>query len=137
MILKRLSIIVLAAAAISIGAYTAFASARHDGPEKRIEHMKKALNLSDAQVSQIKTIYKNNQATFKADREAVKNAADGSDAKKAAFQKMRADMRAVRDQITPILTADQQAKWKDMMAKHEHGRWQRQESGEQAAPQQN
>ena len=125
--------ILLAASAICIGAFAASANARHHDPAKRIEHMKKALNLSDAQVAQIKTIYQKNEATFKADREAMKAAAKGSDAKKAAFQKMRADMQAVQAQVTPILTADQQAKWKEMMAKHEHGPWQ-DKDGDKAAP---
>lgn len=125
--------IILAACALSFGAFAAFAGARHFGPEKRLEHMKKALNLTDAQVTQIKTIYEHNQAEFKADREAVKAAAKGSDAKKAAFEKMRADMQAVKAQITPILTPEQQAKWQQMMAKHEHGHW-HDKDGDKAAP---
>ncbi|HZK77132.1 MAG TPA: hypothetical protein VFD13_09505 [Candidatus Kapabacteria bacterium] len=121
MTMKKLTMILLAAGAISLGGFAAIASAHHFSPEKRTAHMKKALNLSDAQAAQIKTIYAQNKTEFKADHDAVKAAAKGSDAKKAAFQKMRADRDAVKAQITPILTADQQAKWQQMMAKHEHG----------------
>ncbi|MFI5202723.1 MAG: Spy/CpxP family protein refolding chaperone [Candidatus Kapaibacterium sp.] len=132
--MKKLTMIILAAGAIALGGFAAVASAHHFSPEKRLEHMRKALNLSDAQAAQIKTIYTQNQTEFKADRVAVKAAAKGSDAKKAAFQKMRADMQAVKAQITPILTPDQQAKWNAMMAKHEHGHW-HDKDGDQAAPQ--
>ena len=112
--------ILLTAGAIALGGFTAFAAGRHFSPEKRLEHMKKALNLSDAQVAQIKDVYEKNEATFKADREAMKAAAKGSDAKKAAREKMRADMQTMRSEITPILTPDQQAKWQQMMQKHQH-----------------
>ena len=122
--MKKFTMILLTAGAIALGGFTAFAAnGHHFSPEKRLAHMKKALNLTDAQVAQIKDVYKSNAATFKADRAAMKAAAKGSDAKKDAFQKMRADMRAMRSQITPILTADQQAKWQQMMQKHEHGHW--------------
>jgi hypothetical protein len=133
--MKKLTMILLAAGAIAFGSFAAVAGMHHFSPEKRLEHMKKALNLSDAQAAQIQTIYKNNEATFKADREAVKAATKGTDAKKAAFQKMRADMQAVKAQITPILNADQQTKWNEMMAKHEHGRWNGKDN-DQATPQQ-
>ncbi len=125
--------IILAAFAIAIGGYAAVASAHHFSPEKRLAHMKKALNLTDAQVAQIKNVYENSKVAFKADHDAVKAAAKGSDAKKAAFVKMRSDMDAMKSQITPILNQDQQAKWQQMMAKHEneHGKW---KDKDQAAP---
>lgn len=123
--------ILLAAGAIALGSFAAIAGARHHSPEKRMEHMKKALNLSDAQAAQIKTVFKEHQPEMKADRDAMKAAAKGTDAKKAAFEKMRADREALKAQITPILTADQQAKWEQMMAKHEH--W-HDKKGSEAAP---
>ncbi|HEX5316256.1 MAG TPA: periplasmic heavy metal sensor [Candidatus Kapabacteria bacterium] len=129
--MKKLTMILLAAGAIALGSFAAIAGARHHSPEKRIEHMKKALNLSDAQAAQIKTVFKEHQPEMKADRDAMKAAAKGSDAKKAAFEKMRADREALKAQITPILTADQQAKWDQMMAKHEH--W-HDKKGSEAAP---
>ncbi len=134
MTMKKLTMILLAAGTIAFGGFAAIAGTHHFSPEKRLYHMKKALNLSDAQVTQIKTIYTQNKSEFKADHDAMKAAAKGSDAKKAAFQKMRADRQAVKAQITPILTADQQTKWNAMMAKHEHGR-RHDKDGDQAAPQ--
>lgn len=132
MTLKKLSIVVLAAGALAFGTFTAKAGARYDSPEKRVEHMKKELNLTDAQAAQIKTIFEKNEEAFKGDREAVKAAANDN-AKKEAFEKMRADRDAVNAQIAPILNADQQTKWQQMMAKHEHDR---DKDGEEAAPQQ-
>ncbi len=131
--IKKLAIVALAASALAFG--TIAAVAEHHSPEKRLEHMKKALNLTDAQTAQIKTIYENNKAQFKSDREALKAAAKGSDAKKTAFQKMRADREAVQAQIVPVLTADQQTKWQQLMAKHEH-RHEKDGDKEEAAPQQ-
>lgn len=120
--IKKTVIVLLSAGALAVGTIAGTSYAEHRSPEKRLEHMKKALNLTDAQAAQIKTVFENNKATFKADRKALKEAAKSSDAKKAAFQKMRADRDAVKAQITPILTADQQAKWQQLMAKHEHRR---------------
>ncbi len=118
--MKKTLIMLAVCGTLATGTLTACASGGHNfDPEKRIEHMKKALNLTDAQAAQIKTIYANNEAAFKADHEAVKAAAKDSDAQKAAKAKMKADMAAVQVQVTPILTADQQTKWKEMMAKRE------------------
>ena len=133
--MKKLTIIILAAVAIGVGGFAAVHASEHHSPEKRIEHLKKALDLSDAQVAQIKDVYQKNEATFKADREAVKAAAKGSDARKAAFEKMRADREQVKTQISPILTADQQAKWQQMMAKHRHGDWHKGDSDNDAPAQ--
>ncbi|HET6402075.1 MAG TPA: hypothetical protein VFH95_11845 [Candidatus Kapabacteria bacterium] len=129
--MKKLTMILLAAGAIAFGTYAATAGARHFSPEKRVEHLKKTLNLSDAQAAQITTIFKEHQPEMKADRDAARAAAKGSDAKKAAFQKMRADRAALQAQITPVLTADQQVKWNQMMAKHEH---EHDKDGSEAAP---
>jgi Spy/CpxP family protein refolding chaperone len=117
--MKKTLIMLAVCGTLATGTLAACASGHHFDPEKRIEHMKKALNLTDAQATQIKTIYTQNEATFKADHEAVKAAKEDSDAQKAAKAKMKADMEAVQAQVTPILTADQQAKWKEMKAKHE------------------
>ena len=112
-----------AAGSLTFGAFAAMGAMHHGeghrNPEKMIERMKDKLGLSDAQVTQIKAIYAKNEAQFKADRDAMKAAADKSDARKAAFQKMRADMEQVQAQVRPILTADQQAKWDQFKAKHE------------------
>ncbi|MDP4199526.1 MAG: Spy/CpxP family protein refolding chaperone [Bacteroidota bacterium] len=117
--IKRTLMVFLAAGSLAIGAYAAFGAWHHGSPDKMIDHMKAKLGLSDGQVSQIKAIYAKKEATFKADREAMKAAADKSDAKKAAFQKMRADREQVMAEVRPILTPEQQAKWDEFRAKHE------------------
>jgi protein CpxP len=88
--------------------------------EKRVEHMKSALNLTDAQVAQVREIYKKNETTMQSDFDAMKSAAKDSDAKKSAHEKMRADMQQIQSQVKEVLTPDQQAKWQDFMAKHQH-----------------
>ncbi|HEY3873909.1 MAG TPA: hypothetical protein VGM92_00400 [Candidatus Kapabacteria bacterium] len=128
--ITKLSIALLAAGAIAFGTFTAVAGARHS-PEHRIERMKKELNLTDAQAAQVKTVFEKNKDQFKSDRESLKNAADHSDAKKAAFQKMRADRQAVNAQILPILNSDQQEKYQQMIAKHEHHHAEEQENSGQ------
>ncbi len=111
--------ILLAAAVLAMAPLAIMA---HDSPdqkiEKRIEHMKAKLGLSDAQATQIKTIYEQNAPAMKADRDAIKAAAKGSEAQTSAEQKMRADMLQVQAQVLPILTPEQQTKWKEQIAKH-------------------
>jgi Spy/CpxP family protein refolding chaperone len=131
--LKKIIISGLAVALLSLGGLMGAHAMQHRGgehrdPSKMIEHMQKKLGLSDQQVTQIKDIYAKNEATLKADHDAIKAAAN-EDAKKAAFQKMRADMEAVQAQVKPILTADQLAKLNEFKQKHEgregkgHGQW--------------
>jgi Spy/CpxP family protein refolding chaperone len=121
MTLRKLSMILLSAGAISFGAFTAVAQRGNSDQmiEKRIEHMKSNLGLNDAQVAKIKAIYEQNEPAMKADRDAVKTAAKGSEAQKAAEQKMRVDMQQVHEQVMPILTPEQQTKLKEEMAKRE------------------
>jgi Spy/CpxP family protein refolding chaperone len=118
--MKKLTMILLAVAVLAMAPLATFA---HDTPdqkiEKRIEHMKAKLGLTDAQAAQIKTIYEQNAASMKADRDAVKAAEKGSEAQKSAEQKMRADRMQIESQILPILTPDQQTKLKEQIAKHE------------------
>jgi hypothetical protein len=130
--LKKILISGLAVVLLSLcgimGAHAMRHRESHRDPAKMIEHMQQKLGLSDQQVTQIKDIYAKNEATLKADRDAIKAAAN-DDAKKAAFQKMRADMQAVQAQVKPILTAEQLDKWNEFKAKHEghegkgHGQW--------------
>jgi Spy/CpxP family protein refolding chaperone len=118
--MKKLTMILVAAAVLAMAPLATFA---HDNPdqkiEKRIEHMKSKLGLNDGQVAKIKTIYEQNASTIKADHDAVKAAAKGSEAQKSAEQKMRADMQQIESQIMPILTPEQQSKLKEQIAKHE------------------
>ena len=120
--LKKIIISGLAVATLSLGGIMGVHAMQHKeghrDPAKMIEHLQKKLGLSDQQVTQIKDVYVRNEATFKADRDAIK-AATTDDAKKAAFQKMRADMKNVQAQVEPILTKDQLAKWNEFKAKHE------------------
>jgi hypothetical protein len=148
--MTRLKKIVLSAAAVavlSLGGLAATNAMQHgarDGhrdPAKMLERMKDKLGLSDAQVTQIKAVYEKNEAVMKADRDAIKAAAN-DDAKKAAFQKMRADMEGVQAQVKPILTADQLAKWNEFKQKHEgkgfghrHGDGQAPQNQQQLRPQ--
>ena len=112
--------ILVAAAVLAMAPLATFA---HDTPdqkiEKRIERMKSKLGLNDGQVAKIKTIYEQNAPAMKADHEAVKAAEKGSEAQKSAEQKMRTDMQQVQSQVMPILTPEQQTKWKEQIAKHE------------------
>jgi periplasmic protein CpxP/Spy len=116
----------LVSGSLLVGSFAVAHAMQHRDPskmmEKRIEHMKSALNLSDAQVSQIKTIYKQNETTLKSDFQAMKAADKGSDAQKAAREKMRSDMKETQSQVKQVLTPDQQAKLQEQMAKHE-GHW--------------
>ena len=117
--IRKSLIALLACGTLALGSIAACAHMQNRSPEKRIEHMKAALNLTDAQVAQITTIYKQNEAAFKADHKAVKDAAKDSDAQKAAREKMKADMGQVQEQVKALLTPDQQAKWQELKAKHE------------------
>ena len=81
--------------------------------------MKSSLGLNEAQVAKITAIYKQNETLLTNDRNAVKEAAKGSEAQKSAEQKMRADNEQVRAQIMPVLTPEQQTKLKEEIAKRE------------------
>ena len=82
--------------------------------EKRLAHAKKKLGLSDDQVAKLKAILEQNEAQLKADREAMRSAAPGTDAKKDARQKLLADTKSIREQLKGVLTPDQLKKWKEM-----------------------
>jgi protein CpxP len=88
---------------------------RKEHMQKRAEHMKKALGITDAQGQQIKAIREQNKAKLQADRAAIKNATD-KDARKAAVAQMKTDRAAVKDQINALLTADQKAKLDQLKA---------------------
>jgi len=124
MTVKKLTMVILAAGTLTAGTLVACAHGGDHGrdPAKRIEFMKKELNLTNAQATQIKTIYANNEAAFKADREAMKAAKDDN-AKKAAFEKMRADRQQVEAQVKAVLNADQQAKLAEKMKNNEGHGW--------------
>lgn len=80
--------------------------------EKRLEKMKTKLNLTDAQVNNLRTIMREDAANLKATREAVKSA-QGAEAKKAARQKMFAEMKTSKERISAVLTEEQRTKMKE------------------------
>jgi len=82
--------------------------------EKRLAHAKQKLNLTDDQVAKLKAVLQQRQAQILADREAFKNAEKGSDARKAARQKMMADNKAMVEQLKGVLNEEQLAKFKKM-----------------------
>lgn len=81
---------------------------------KRMQKMATALNLTDAQKTQIKPILKDARQQSKA----VKQDTTLSPADRKT--KMKAIREGVRSQILPILTADQKTKWAAM--RHHHGK---------------
>ena|ERR1017187_8121994 len=122
--MKKLTMTLLAAIVFAIAPIASMANLQHHGSpdqmiEKRIEHMKSELGLNEAQVTKITAIFKQNESLLTNDRNAVKSAAKGSEPQKSALQKLHADMEQVHAQVMPILTTEQQAKWKEQMAKHE------------------
>jgi len=122
--MKKLTTILLAAIVLAIAPLALMANTQQKGSpdqmiEKRVERMKSELGLSAVQVAKITTIFKDNENLLTNDRNAVKEAAKGSEAQKSALQKMHSDMEQVHAQIMPNLNAEQQAKWKEEIAKHE------------------
>jgi hypothetical protein len=122
--MKKLTTILLAAIVLAIAPIASMANIQQKGSpdqmiEKRVEHLKSNLGLDQAQVTKITAIFKQNESLLTNDRNAVKDAAKGSEAQKSAEQKMRVDMEQVHAQVMPILTSEQQAKWKEEIAKHE------------------
>lgn len=113
---RKTLMIILAVASLTLGVLAATGAWYQPSPDRMIDRMKDKLGLTNAQVSEIKIIYSKHEATLKADREAVSAATAGSAAKKAASQKMRADMEQVQAQFRPILTPDQQVKWDQFRA---------------------
>jgi hypothetical protein len=119
--MKKLTTILLAAIVIAIMPLTLMAQKGSPDQmiEKRVEKMKSELGLDQAQVTKITAIYKQNESLLTNDRNAVKEAAKGSEAQKSAEQKMHADSEQIRAEIMPILNSEQQAKLKEMIAKRE------------------
>ncbi len=91
------------------------APAKKMHPGDRIKELTEKLSLTDEQVAKIKPILADEMAAMKALHE--DNATD-KDAKKEKFMEIR---KSHADQILAILTPEQQAKFKDMIAKHGKG----------------
>lgn len=120
---KRSNKMIAVATAIVLGSALTFGAVSygHSGDpakhmEKRIEHMKKNLGLSDQQITQMRAVFEQNKAKLMADKQAVKNATDAN--KAAAKAQFKADRTAVMTQMNAVLTPDQQKKLQDWEAKH-------------------
>ena len=85
-------------------------------PDQRLQHMTKALNLTEDQQQKIKPILESQSQQMQTLRQ------DTTISQQDKWTKMREIHQATNDQIKPILTADQQQKWEEMQARHKgHG----------------
>jgi protein CpxP len=84
--------------------------------EQRLERMTKQLNLTDAQQQQIKPILENESKQMQTLRE------DSSLSQQDRMSKMMAIRQDSAGQIKPILNADQQKQYEEMMSRQGRGR---------------
>lgn len=84
-------------------------------PEQRLEHMTKALNLSDDQQQKIKPLLDSEQQQMQALRQ------DTSMSRDDRMAKMQQIRQSTNEQIKPILSGDQQTKWEQMQSRHMQG----------------
>jgi Spy/CpxP family protein refolding chaperone len=84
--------------------------------DRHLHMMKTKLNLTDAQVDQLKSIMQQHMDKMKADMDAIKNALKGSDARKDARKQMVEDRKAMMnmDDVKSVLTPEQFKKFKAM-----------------------
>lgn len=91
----------------------------HSGPpmtaDERLQHMTKQLDLSDAQQQQIKPILENEFKQMQALRE------DSSLSQQDRRSKMMEIRQNTASQIKPILNADQQKQYEEMMSRQGRG----------------
>lgn len=83
--------------------------------DQRLQHMTKQLNLSDAQQQQIKPILENENKQMQGLHE------DSSLSQQDRMAKMMQIRQETSSQIKPILNADQQEKYEQMMSHQGHG----------------
>lgn len=115
---KLLPILALSVAFTSTLPCSAFAQDASAGgerqrrtPEERVKWMKDTLGLNDEQAAKVKTVYEQSQGKMKAVRE---DKALSDDDRRA---KQREIFTASTEEIKGILTPEQQAKWREEMAK--------------------
>ncbi len=120
---KRSNKMIALATAIVLGSAVAFGAVSygHSGDpakrmEKRIEHMKKNLGLTDQQATQMRAVFDQNKAKLMADKQAVKNATNAN--KATAKAQFKADRESMMTQMHAVLTPDQQKKLDAWKAKH-------------------
>ena len=84
--------------------------------EHRVEKMKKHLNLSDAQVTQVKAILEENKPQMMSDFQKMKAAT--KDQKPALREQIQKDKDATKSKLFAVLTPDQQAKAQKYLDRH-------------------
>ena len=84
--------------------------------DQKLQRMTKQLNLTDAQQQQIKPILENQMQQMQSLH------ADSSLSQQDRMSKMQQIRQTTSDQIKPILNADQQEKYQQMMSHQGHGR---------------
>jgi len=84
--------------------------------DQRLQRMTKQLDLSDAQQQQIKPILENETQQMQSLRE------DSSLSQQDRWSKMQQIRQSTSEKIKPILNADQQQKYEQMMSHQGHGR---------------
>jgi Spy/CpxP family protein refolding chaperone len=82
--------------------------------DKRLAHLQKKLKLTDAQVSQLRTIIQQHMATLQADRQNLRQAAPGTDARKDARKQLATDAKSLTSDLKPVLTPEQIKEFKKM-----------------------
>ena len=125
--MKNLLFHVALCAAVLAGATSLFAQAPPQGGgqwqrgqmptvEQRLERMTQALNLTDDQQQKIKPILENEQTQMQGLR------ADTSLSQEDRMAKMKQIRETTSSQINPILNADQQKQYAEMMSRMGRGR---------------
>jgi Spy/CpxP family protein refolding chaperone len=129
--MKRMLLHVALACAVVFGGATAFAQTGEGGgmgqgggqghgqhgpmsADQRLQMMTQQLNLTTDQQAQIKPILENESQQMQALRQ------DSSLSQDDRMAKMKQIRETSGSQIKPILTADQQAKWQEMMSHQGH-----------------
>lgn len=121
------SSIVLTLSLAALFAVPALVSAQEPGrgprtPEERVKALKESLKLSDEQAEKLKAVFAKNQEKTKALR----------DDKALSAEDRRAKMREASDaldaEVKPILTPEQQTKWKEETEKRRAERAKRQQN---------
>jgi periplasmic protein CpxP/Spy len=79
--------------------------------EKRVERMDARLDLSDAQVAQLRTVLREDQARIQQSREAMKAATTDAQ-RQAAREQMVANFKTAKERVDAILTEEQRTKMK-------------------------
>ena len=83
--------------------------------DQRLQHMTKQLNLTSEQQQQIKPILENESKQMQSLHQ------DSSLSQQDRMSKMMQIRQGTAEQVKPILNADQQQKYEQMMSRHGHG----------------